>query len=71
MPGSDHQDADPPTSAWQVATSAARTVLESILSPDTPTTIVEECRRCGTTIESSMAGCSACNCEEIVEYRIQ
>jgi hypothetical protein len=71
MPGPDRTGPDASTSAWQVATSTARTVVESILSSGERATVIEECRRCGMTIESSMSGCSACGCEETVEYRIR
>jgi rubrerythrin len=32
--------------------------------------VIEECRRCGTTLESATA-CPACGGTDIVEYRIE
>ncbi|AFO58186.1 hypothetical protein NJ7G_2964 [Natrinema sp. J7-2] len=34
-------------------------------------TVIEECRRCGTTLESTLAHCPACGCRDTAEYRIQ
>ncbi|WP_459191440.1 hypothetical protein [Halosimplex sp. J119] len=33
-------------------------------------TVVVECRRCGTTVDPDTSVCSACDCEEFAEYRI-
>ncbi|MFC4437641.1 MULTISPECIES: hypothetical protein [Natrialbaceae] len=42
-----------------------------MLSRDGNATIIEECRRCGTTVESARVPCPVCECDDIVEYRIE
>ncbi|TYL37136.1 hypothetical protein CV102_19170 [Natronococcus pandeyae] len=54
-----------------VSVSTVRATLESVLSRDGDETIIEECRRCGTTVESAHIPCPACECDDIVEYRIE
>ncbi|RKD97049.1 hypothetical protein ATJ93_0030 [Halopiger aswanensis] len=49
--------------------NAVKSVLFSRSSEDATT--IEECRRCGKTIESREADCPVCGCGDIVEYRIQ
>ncbi|WP_340673965.1 hypothetical protein [Natrinema altunense] len=48
-----------------------RKALEAALLPGDEGTVIEECRRCGTTLESTLAHCPACGCRDIVEYRLQ
>ena len=50
--------------------STMRKALAAVLRRRTDRTIIEECRRCGTTLESRTT-CPACGCNDIVEYRIQ
>lgn len=50
--------------------STVRKALEAVLSRGTDRTIIEECRRCGTTLESTTE-CPSCGGDDIVEYRIQ
>ncbi|WP_455448263.1 hypothetical protein [Natrinema thermotolerans] len=50
--------------------STVRKTLEAVLLRSDDRTVIEECRRCGTTLESA-ATCPACGCDDIVEYRIQ
>jgi ribosomal protein L37E len=33
-------------------------------------TVVAECRRCGTSVDSGTASCSACGSDDITEYAI-
>ncbi|RZH68013.1 hypothetical protein ELS17_00655 [Natrinema altunense] len=51
--------------------SMMRKALEAALLPGDEGTVIEECRRCGTTLESTLAHCPACGCRDIVEYRLQ
>ncbi|SEW32271.1 hypothetical protein SAMN05216285_4075 [Natrinema salifodinae] len=51
--------------------STVRKALAAVLRRSDDRTIIEECRRCGTTLESTPADCPACGCSDIVEYRIQ
>jgi ribosomal protein L37E len=48
-----------------------RKALAAVLLRDDDRTIIEECRRCGTSLESTVADCPACGCSDVVEYRIQ
>ncbi|WP_306058162.1 hypothetical protein [Natronococcus wangiae] len=54
-----------------VSVSTVRATLESVLSRDAGATVIEECRRCGTTVEFARVPCPACGCDDIVEYRIE
>ena len=54
-----------------VSVSTVRATLESVLTRDGDETIIEECRRCGTTVESARVPCPVCECDDIVEYRIE
>ncbi|MFP8954954.1 hypothetical protein ACLI4Z_18650 [Natrialbaceae archaeon A-arb3/5] len=47
-----------------------REAVKSVFTRSDETTI-EECRRCGKTIERRHADCPICGCEDIVTYRIQ
>ncbi|WP_222919005.1 hypothetical protein [Natrinema sp. SYSU A 869] len=51
--------------------STMRKALEAVLLRSDDGTVIEECRRCGTTLESTLASCPSCGCSDIVEYRIQ
>ncbi|WP_226482892.1 hypothetical protein [Natrinema amylolyticum] len=51
--------------------STMRKALERVLLRSNDGTVIEECRRCGTTLESTLANCPSCGCSDIVEYRIQ
>ncbi|WP_459809579.1 hypothetical protein [Halopiger thermotolerans] len=53
--------------------STMRNAVKSVLfsSANDDATIIEECRRCGKTIESREADCPVCGCDDIVEYRIR
>lgn len=52
--------------------STVRNAVKSVLFPSSnSTTTIEECRRCGKTIESQSADCPVCGCDDIVEYQIQ
>ncbi|SFS72746.1 hypothetical protein [Halostagnicola kamekurae] len=48
-----------------------RDVLKTVLFRRSSAMVVEECRRCGTTVGSTAANCPECDCEEIVRYTIQ
>ena len=50
--------------------STVRKALETVLFRTDDRTVIEECRRCGTTLES-VSTCPACGSSDIVEYRIQ
>ncbi|ELY62185.1 hypothetical protein C493_00110 [Natronolimnohabitans innermongolicus JCM 12255] len=50
--------------------SRLRTVLETILFRPDERTVVEECRRCGTTRETGGPCCPTCGCDEIARYHI-
>lgn len=54
-----------------VSVSTVRATLESVLFRDGDETIIEKCRRCGTTVESARVPCPVCECDDIVEYRIE
>ncbi|MCW8172683.1 hypothetical protein [Natrialba swarupiae] len=51
--------------------SAMRRAVKSVLLRTDGETTVEECRRCGKTIENATADCPVCGCDDIVTYRIQ
>ncbi|THE64791.1 hypothetical protein D8Y22_11070 [Salinadaptatus halalkaliphilus] len=55
----------------RTASSAVRETVKSVLFRTDESTTIEECRRCGTTIESRGPECPTCGCEDIVTYRIQ
>ncbi|OVE86352.1 hypothetical protein [Natronolimnobius baerhuensis] len=48
-----------------------RSAVKSVLSRTDEVTTIEECRRCGKTVESRQTVCPVCDCDDIVEYRIQ
>ncbi|AHF98970.1 hypothetical protein HALLA_08910 [Halostagnicola larsenii XH-48] len=48
-----------------------RDVLKTVLFQRSNSTVVDECRRCGTTVGSTASDCPECDCEEIVSYTIQ
>ena len=50
--------------------STVRKALETVLFRTDDRTVIEECRRCGTTLES-VSTCPSCGSSDIVEYRIQ
>ena len=50
--------------------STVRKALETVLFRTDDRTVIEECRRCGTTLESAST-CPSCGSSDIVEYRIQ
>ncbi|MFC6768951.1 hypothetical protein [Natrinema soli] len=52
------------------AQSMIRNALESVLRRSGDQTVIEECRRCGTTLES-VSTCPSCGGSDIVEYRIR
>lgn len=52
-------------------TSTMRKAVERVLGRGEEPTTIEECRRCGKTIEPPEMSCSACGCSDIVEYRIR
>nr|WP_049900906.1 hypothetical protein [Natrinema sp. J7-1] len=51
--------------------SRLRRALKAALRPRGDGTVIEECRRCGTTLESTLAHCPACGWRDTAEYRIQ
>ncbi|WP_254764034.1 hypothetical protein [Natrinema marinum] len=52
------------------ARSTMRKALSAVLSRTDDRTVIEECRRCGTTLES-VSICPACGGSDIVEYRLR
>ena len=48
-----------------------RNAVKSVLFRGDDETTIEECRRCGKTIESPQTTCPVCDCEDIVEYQIR
>jgi len=50
--------------------STVRKALTTVLFRTDDRTVIEECRRCGTTLESAST-CPACGSSDIVEYRIR
>ncbi|QSW98857.1 hypothetical protein [Haloterrigena alkaliphila] len=51
--------------------SRVRKALESVFLGNSGGTVVEECRRCGTSLESETHGCPTCGAEEVARYRIE
>ncbi|RQG89778.1 hypothetical protein EA462_07095 [Natrarchaeobius halalkaliphilus] len=51
--------------------STVRETVKSVLFRSDSVTVIEECRRCGTTIETSCSDCPTCGCDDIVTYRIR
>ncbi|ELY44107.1 hypothetical protein [Natronorubrum bangense] len=51
--------------------SRLRTALAAVLRRDGGQTVIEECRHCGTTLESGSSNCPSCGCTEIASYRIE
>ena len=47
-----------------------RKALETVLLGDRGGTVIEECRRCGTSLESETHSCPTCGAEEVARYRI-
>ena len=47
-----------------------RETVKSVLFPTSGPTTIEECRRCGKTIEHRDSDCPACGCAETVTYEI-
>ncbi|NGM70830.1 hypothetical protein G6M89_17790 [Natronolimnobius sp. AArcel1] len=58
-------------SSSPTAGTTMRNAVKSVLFRTDQTTTIEECRRCGKTIESRETVCPVCDCDDIVEYRIQ
>lgn len=54
----------------QFSVSSVRATLESVFARTGSVTVIDECRRCGTSVESTRVSCPNCTCDEIVEYRI-
>ncbi|MFD1564947.1 hypothetical protein ACFR99_15520 [Haloarchaeobius amylolyticus] len=50
--------------------STMRKALAAVLCRRDDHTVIEECRRCGTTLESEVT-CPSCGSSDIVEYRIR
>ena len=48
-----------------------KSVLRTVLFQRTGSTVIDECRRCGTTVGSAVSDCPECDCGEIVSYEIQ
>ncbi|WP_342027647.1 hypothetical protein [Natronobacterium texcoconense] len=48
-----------------------RKAVKRVLFRGDDVTTIEECRRCGKSIESHHVDCPSCGCADIVEYRIQ
>lgn len=51
--------------------SRMKTLLERVLVGSDGSTVVEECRRCGTTLESGGPRCPACGRDDIARYHIE
>ncbi|SFC00737.1 hypothetical protein SAMN05444422_103462 [Halobiforma haloterrestris] len=51
--------------------STMREAVKSVLFRGDEATTIEECRRCGKTIDGAEGDCPACGCADFVEYRIQ
>jgi len=45
-------------------------LFASLVTRAAPETVVAECRRCGTSVESDTAVCATCGSEDIVRYSI-
>ncbi|SDK15532.1 MULTISPECIES: hypothetical protein [Natronorubrum] len=48
-----------------------RRALESVLLRSEGRTVIEECRRCGTTLETGGPSCPACGRDDIVKYHLE
>ncbi|EMA36642.1 hypothetical protein C446_11602 [Halobiforma nitratireducens JCM 10879] len=48
-----------------------RETVKSVLFRADGTTTIEECRRCGKSVDESDGSCPACGCADFVEYRIR
>ncbi|WP_394341359.1 hypothetical protein [Natrarchaeobius oligotrophus] len=48
-----------------------REAVKSVLFRSDRPTVIEECRRCGTTIETARTDCPTCGCDDIVTYQIR
>ncbi|ELY38296.1 hypothetical protein [Natronorubrum tibetense] len=48
-----------------------RRALESVFRRSEGRTVIEECRRCGTTLESGEPECPACGRDDIVKYHLE
>lgn len=46
-------------------------LAKSLLFDSGDSTVVRECRRCGTSVSSTVQSCPQCDSEDIVEYLIQ
>ena len=46
-------------------------LAKSLLFDSGGSTVVRECRRCGTTVSSTVQTCPQCTSDDIVEYLIQ
>ncbi|SDR41728.1 hypothetical protein SAMN04489842_3823 [Natronobacterium texcoconense] len=55
----------------RATTSTMRKAVKRVLFRGDDVTTIEECRRCGKSIESHHVDCPSCGCADIVEYRIQ
>ncbi|AFZ71280.1 hypothetical protein [Natronobacterium gregoryi] len=53
------------------ATSTMRDAVKRVLFRGDDVTTIEECRRCGKSIEAHDVDCPSCGCADIVEYRIR
>ncbi|QRV15199.1 hypothetical protein JMJ58_20220 [Haloterrigena salifodinae] len=53
------------------ASVGLRIVLEIVFGRDDGGTIVEECRRCGTSREPDGVSCPTCGCDGVARYRIE
>nr|WP_245724196.1 hypothetical protein [Natronorubrum texcoconense] len=51
--------------------SRMRRALESVLLRSEGRTVIEECRRCGTTLETGGPSCPACGRDDIVKYHLE
>nr|WP_049920180.1 hypothetical protein [Halobiforma nitratireducens] len=51
--------------------STMRETVKSVLFRADGTTTIEECRRCGKSVDESDGSCPACGCADFVEYRIR
>ncbi|WP_231990859.1 hypothetical protein [Natronobacterium gregoryi] len=48
-----------------------RDAVKRVLFRGDDVTTIEECRRCGKSIEAHDVDCPSCGCADIVEYRIR
>ncbi|QFU83739.1 hypothetical protein [Natronorubrum aibiense] len=51
--------------------SRLRTALTAVFVRDDGQTTVVECRRCGTTLETTDTTCQTCGCDELARYRLE